>query len=59
MMRYGAGGVGGWGSLCGTLNGAAAVVGLVEPAKERRSQIMRELFSWYESTAPPTYAPKG
>jgi hypothetical protein len=59
MMRYGAGGVGGWGSLCGTLNGAAAVVGLVEPAKKRRTQIVGDLFSWYESTALPTYAPKG
>jgi hypothetical protein len=59
MMRYGKGGVVGWGSLCGTLNGAAAVVGLVEPAKERREQLVAELFAWYEATALPTYEPKG
>jgi len=59
MMRYGAGGVGGWGSLCGTLNGAAAVIGLVEPAKQRRTQLVGELFSWYETTALPVYTPKG
>jgi hypothetical protein len=58
MMRYGVGGVGGWGSLCGTLNGAAAVIGLVEPAKERRAQLVGELFSWYETTALPSYQPK-
>jgi len=59
MMRYGKGGVEGWGSLCGTLNGAAAVIGLVEPAKERQSQLVAELFSWYETTALPAYVPDG
>jgi len=59
MMRYGRGGVGGWGSLCGALNGGAAVIGLVEPAKERQKQLVAELFSWYETTALPAYIPKG
>jgi Putative redox-active protein (C_GCAxxG_C_C) len=59
MMRYGKGGVVGWGSLCGTLNGGAAAIGLVEPDKERREQLVAELFSWYETTALPTYKPKG
>jgi hypothetical protein len=58
MMRYGKGGVGGWGSLCGTLNGGAAVIGLVEPAKERQAQLVAELFSWYETTPLPSYQPK-
>jgi hypothetical protein len=59
MMRYGRGGVGGWGSLCGALNGGAAVIGLVEPAKPRQEQLVAELFSWYETTALPTYSPQG
>jgi hypothetical protein len=58
MMRYGKGGVGGWGSLCGTLNGGAAVIGLVEPGKERQTQLVAELFSWYETTPLPSYQPK-
>ena len=29
MFKYGHGGVGGYGSVCGTLNGAAAVIGLL------------------------------
>ncbi|MHC4736691.1 MAG: C-GCAxxG-C-C family protein, partial [Planctomycetota bacterium] len=28
MMRYGGGGTAGWGSLCGALNGSAALIGL-------------------------------
>ncbi len=59
MMRYGEGGVGGWGSLCGTLNGAAAVIGLVEKDKSRREQLITELFSWYERTRLPAYCPPG
>jgi hypothetical protein len=58
MMRYGAGGVGGWGSLCGTLNGGAAVIGLFEQDKQRRENLIAALFSWYEKTALPSYRPK-
>ncbi len=59
MMRYGQGGVGGWGSLCGTLNGAAAVFGLLEKDASRREQLITELFSWYEGASLPTYCPPG
>lgn len=57
MMRYGEGGTGGLGSLCGALNGAAAVIGLFEPNKERREQLIGELCSWYETTELPIYRP--
>jgi hypothetical protein len=57
MMRYGEGGTGGFGSLCGALNGAAAAVGLFEQTKERREQLIGELCSWYETTALPVYRP--
>ena len=59
MMRYGEGGVGGWGSLCGALNGAAAVIGLIHPGTDgsRRAQLIGELFSWYEHTNLPQFRP--
>ena len=55
MMKYGEGGVGLWGSLCGTVNGGAAVIGLFERDKQRRENLIAELFSWYETTELPTY----
>lgn len=59
MMRYGEGGVSGWGSLCGALNGAAAVIGLVYPGKDgsRRAELIGELFSWYEQAKLPQFRP--
>jgi hypothetical protein len=58
MMRYGEGGVSGWGSLCGTTNGGAAVIGLFELDKQRRENLVARLFSWYETTELPAYQPK-
>lgn len=57
MMRYGAGGAAGWGSLCGALNGAAALIGLFAPSEEQMKKMTGELFLWYEQTALPVYAP--
>jgi hypothetical protein len=57
MMRYGEGGVGLWGSLCGTVNGGSAIFGLFEPDKKRRESLISELFSWYETAELPSYAP--
>jgi len=57
MMKYGAGGVGGWGTLCGALNGAAAAIGLFVADKPRREELIAELFSWYESESLPKYRP--
>jgi hypothetical protein len=57
MMKYGAGGVGGWGTLCGALNGAAAAIGLFVADKQRREGLIAELFSWYESESLPKYRP--
>lgn len=59
MMKYGAGGVGGWGTLCGALNGAAAAIGLFVADKQRREELITELFSWYESESLPKYRPTG
>ena len=57
MMKYGEGGVALWGSLCGTLNGGAAAIGLFVPDKPQREQLIAQLFAWYESTELPTYQP--
>jgi hypothetical protein len=57
MMRYGEGGIGGWGTVCGALNGAAAIIGLFEKDRQRRMQLIGELFSWYERAELPIYAP--
>lgn len=57
MMKYGGGGVAGWGSLCGALNGAAAAISLTsDPAV--RNKIISELYAWYSMEALPTYKPK-
>ena len=58
MMRYGAGGTGGSGSLCGALNGAAALIGLFARSEEETNQIIGELFLWYEQSDLPVYVPR-
>jgi hypothetical protein len=54
VTRYGAGGVAGWGTLCGTANGAAVAIYLVskDPAPA-----IGELFAFYEQEALPNYVP--
>lgn len=58
MMKYGAGGVAGWGSVCGGLNGAAAVIGLFATTQDQARVLTHELFTWYETTALPIYVPE-
>jgi len=59
MMRYGHGGVGGWGSLCGVVNGAAAVISLFnQDDEEARNKLIGRFNLWYESTPLPAYRPK-
>lgn len=59
MMRYGAGGVGDFGSLCGVANGANALGGLFhsEKAKAAREEIAAEFCGWFESTPLPSHEP--
>lgn len=60
MMDWAGAGVVGFGTLCGTLNGAAAAVGLVCDGRDARAFIS-DLLTWYSETALPTnlYAPTG
>ncbi len=53
MMRYGKGGVYGYGSLCGALNGAAAAIQLVTD-ETTAGKVITELMNWYAATALPT-----
>lgn len=57
MMKYGAAGVVGWGTLCGALNGAAALLYLVLDAKAATA-LINEVFAWYGSEELPNYKPK-
>ena len=57
MMAYGAGGVSSWGSLCGALNGSAAVIGLFVKSKAHRTALTNEVFLWHEQSSLPVYKP--
>jgi hypothetical protein len=57
MMRYGAGGVAGWGSVCGTVNGSAALISLFVKKEDELKQLVDELFLWYQQTKLPHYVP--
>jgi hypothetical protein len=52
MMKYGHGGVNGWGSLCGALNGAAAAFQLLSPDP---NSLIDETLSWCDREALPDY----
>jgi hypothetical protein len=58
MMEYGHGGVGGYGTLCGALNGGAALLGLFVADKGTRDMLTSDLFKWYEKTALPVFSPE-
>jgi hypothetical protein len=58
MMKYGHGGVGGFGTICGALNGAAALIGLLVGNKKIQDNLITELFRWYEKTKLPEFKPQ-
>lgn len=58
MMRWGSGGVVGFGSLCGTLNGAAAAIGLVCSNADAK-EFINDLMTWYSESYLPVYTPAG
>lgn len=55
MMRYGAGGIKGWATVCGALNGASAAVQLLSPEPD---PIINALFEWYEHAELPNVTVK-
>jgi hypothetical protein len=60
MMDWAGAGVVGFGTLCGTLNGTAAAIGLICDGRDARAFIS-DLLTWYSETELPTnlYAPAG
>jgi hypothetical protein len=56
MFKYGGGGIKGWGTICGALNGAAAAMQLLSPEPD---QLINTLFTWYEHEQLPNVHPKG
>jgi hypothetical protein len=57
MMTYGAGGVASSGSLCGALNGAAAVIALFASGRQQQASLASQVFLWYEQTELPVHVP--
>jgi len=60
MMDWAGAGVVGFGTLCGTLNGVAAAIGLICSGRDARA-FVSDLMTWYSETALPTniLAPTG
>jgi len=46
MMRYGEGGIVGWTTVCGALNGAAAAITLIA-GEDNYKELVNELMGWY------------
>lgn len=58
MMKYGHGGIGGYGTTCGALNGGAALIGLFVADKKKQNSLIADLFHWYEQTQLPVFMPQ-
>jgi hypothetical protein len=60
MMDWAGAGVVGFGTLCGTLNGASAAIGLICSGSDARAYVS-DLLTWYSEASLPTnlYAPTG
>lgn len=55
IMLFGRAGGAGWGSLCGTLNGAGAIISMVT-SKADSTALINEVWSWYSSEKLPSDA---
>lgn len=53
MMEFGAGGMAGWGTTCGSLIGAAAAINLVTD-KDMAKKLVDQLMTWYSQTPFPS-----
>lgn len=57
MFKYGHGGIGGYGTVCGAVNGAAAVTGLIVADKSVQDLMINDIFHWYEKEPFPAFMP--
>lgn len=53
MFRYGGGGIAGWGTVCGTINGGAAVLNLLGETSSYQ-KLINDLFDWYSKQSFPS-----
>jgi hypothetical protein len=58
MMGYGRSGIGGYGTVCGALNGAAALIGLLVEGNSNQNTLITGLFRWYENKPIPEFKPR-
>ncbi|KKM09911.1 hypothetical protein SY88_16215 [Clostridiales bacterium PH28_bin88] len=56
MFRYGEGGIAGWSTICGALNGACAAINLVVGEKDVM-KLVDELMGWYTTYQFPNFKP--
>ncbi len=56
IFRFGGGGVAGWGTVCGTLNGAAGMINMVVANGSHRTTLTNAIFQYYATTPLPTNA---
>lgn len=52
LFKYGGGGAAGWGTICGSLNAACAVIQMINPTGA--TAMINELFGWYVETPFPS-----
>lgn len=55
--KFGAGGIDGYGSLCGSLLGAELVINMIASDTTARKNMIWELMRWYETYTFPAYVP--
>jgi hypothetical protein len=55
--KFGAGGIDGYGSICGSLLGAELVINMIVSDPTARKNMIWELMRWYETAALPSYVP--
>lgn len=55
--KFGAGGIDGYGSICGSLLGAQLIINMVVSDATARKNMIWELMRWYETYAFPSYVP--
>ncbi|MDG5800290.1 C-GCAxxG-C-C family protein [Marinilabiliaceae bacterium ANBcel2] len=58
IFRYGHGGIAGYGTICGALNGASAVLGLFIADRDVLDRVVTDIFQWYEKTPLPLFKPR-
>jgi hypothetical protein len=57
VVKFGEGGVEGWGTLCGTLLGASVAISLVADEASKK-KLINDMMNWYSMTLMPVYEPK-